>query len=81
MLRFVPGRHHLVLTFVPGRHHLVQRFVPGTRFGVDYYQKFSDFLNVKGENEIFSKFSLCFMWSPNIPLSYTKSFSEMIGSL
>ena len=29
----------------------------------------------------FSKFSLCFLWSPNIPLSHTKSFPEVIGSL
>ena len=78
VLRFVPGRRVLVLRFVPGRHRLVLRFVPGRRVLVlTITRNFQKNLLLMGK----MKFSLCFLWSPNIPLSLTKSFPEVIGSL
>ena len=59
---------------------LVLRVVPGRPFGADYYQKFSD-LFILRVNMIFLKFSFRFMWSPNMPLSYTKCYPEVIWSL
>jgi hypothetical protein len=62
--RFVSGRHHLVLTFVPGRHYLVLTFVL-----------------CRGLSQVDTLLTeiFIFLGSPNIPLSYTKSFPEVIG--
>ena len=81
VLRFVPGRHHLVLTFVPGRHRLVQRFVPGRHVLVQTITRNFQIFIIFRVKMIFFEISVYFLWSPNIPLSYTKSFPEVIGSL
>ena len=74
VLRFVPGRHHLVLTFVPGRHRLVLRFVPGRHVLVlTITRNFQIFLILRMKMKFF-KFFIMFLGSPNVPLSYTKSF-------